>query len=270
MDDPIERVFALLARYRAALTSTDCTYGCPIGSIALELHEPDPPVRALLAANFKGWIDAIEACFVDAGDRLPADVDRRALALFALTTMEGGVMVSRTDRTLDAFDDAVAMLRDYVTRLEVAAKRRRSSRSLATAPVLLFSPSRPCNSRALVLATVVGTILQVAMVVAGHSNKSIAALFAVGGMGFSLVAGLIYAYLRARRLDVVARDRRARRRRGCARSSASSCRTCSATCRRRSSRSAPISSAVTGAIGGALGRLFGAPAGAPDAYRTNR
>lgn len=118
VSDPIERVFALLARYRQALVGTDCTYGCPIGSIALEMHEPDPPVRALLAANFAGWIDAIEQCFVDAGTRLPPAVNRRALAIFALTTMEGGVMLSRTDRTLDAFDDAVAMLRDYVARLE--------------------------------------------------------------------------------------------------------------------------------------------------------
>jgi hypothetical protein len=49
------------------------------------------------------------------------------------------------------------------------------------------------NSRALVLATVIGTVLQIAMVVAGHSNKSIMNLFAVGGMGFSLIAGLLYA-----------------------------------------------------------------------------
>jgi hypothetical protein len=84
------------------------------------MHEPDPPVRSLLAANFAGWIAAIEQCFVEAGDRLPSTVDRRALAIFALTTMEGGVMLSRTDRTLDAFDDAVAMLRDYVKRLEQA------------------------------------------------------------------------------------------------------------------------------------------------------
>ena len=118
--DPIERVFALLDRYRDHLVTTDCTYGCPIGSIALELHEPDPAVRRLLAANFAGWVNAIEQCFVDAGDRLPDDVDRRALAIFALTTMEGGVMVSRTDRTLDAFDDAVRMLRDYVNRLQLA------------------------------------------------------------------------------------------------------------------------------------------------------
>jgi hypothetical protein len=49
------------------------------------------------------------------------------------------------------------------------------------------------NSRALLLATLLGTVLQIAMVVAGHSNKSIAALFAVGGMGFSLIAGIAYA-----------------------------------------------------------------------------
>lgn len=48
------------------------------------------------------------------------------------------------------------------------------------------------NTRALVIATIVGTILQVAMVVVGHSNQSVKNLFAVGGMGFSLVAGVIY------------------------------------------------------------------------------
>jgi hypothetical protein len=47
--------------------------------------------------------------------------------------------------------------------------------------------------RALVIATVIGTILQTAMVIAGHSNKSVAKLFAVGGMSLSLVAGVIYA-----------------------------------------------------------------------------
>jgi TetR/AcrR family transcriptional regulator, transcriptional repressor for nem operon len=121
VSDPIERVFALLERYRELLVASDCTYGCPIGSIALELHEPDPPVRMLLAANFDGWISAIEGCLNEAGDRLPADVDRRALARFALTTMEGGVMLSRTERTLDGFDDAVRMLRDYVDHLKAAA-----------------------------------------------------------------------------------------------------------------------------------------------------
>src|SRR3954462_2902960 len=51
VDDPVERVFALLGSYRRALVETDCTYGCPIGSLALELHEPDEAVRELMAAN---------------------------------------------------------------------------------------------------------------------------------------------------------------------------------------------------------------------------
>ena len=49
VDDPIERVFALLALYRRAIVDTDCSYGCPIGSLALELHEADPAVRQLMA-----------------------------------------------------------------------------------------------------------------------------------------------------------------------------------------------------------------------------
>ena len=49
------------------------------------------------------------------------------------------------------------------------------------------------KNRALLFASVLGTVLQVAMVVVGHSNKSIAGLFAVGGMGISLIASLAYA-----------------------------------------------------------------------------
>jgi AcrR family transcriptional regulator len=119
--DPIERVFALLAAYRRMLVDTDCLYGCPIGSIALELHEPDPPVRELLAVNFEGWARHVEECLVAAGDRLPGDISRKALSVLVLTVMEGGVMQSRTHRTLDAFDASVAGLRDYFDRLQSAA-----------------------------------------------------------------------------------------------------------------------------------------------------
>ncbi|MEI9887870.1 MAG: TetR family transcriptional regulator [Rhizomicrobium sp.] len=61
VDDPIEKVFALLAHYRNHLVRTDCFYGCPIGNLALELHEPDPPVRELIAVNFDGWVSASNA-----------------------------------------------------------------------------------------------------------------------------------------------------------------------------------------------------------------
>jgi TetR/AcrR family transcriptional repressor of nem operon len=111
VDDPIERVFALLARYRHSIVSTDCVYGCPIGSLALEIHEPDPPVRALMMANFDAWVGAIRQC-LDAAP-LPRSVDRRALAEFVLTTMEGAVMQARTYRDVGYFDRSVAQLRAY-------------------------------------------------------------------------------------------------------------------------------------------------------------
>jgi TetR/AcrR family transcriptional repressor of nem operon len=124
VDDPVDRLFALLGSYRRALVETDCTYGCPIGSLALELHEPDPPVRALLAANFTAWVDAVEGCLSAAPERFPAGTDLRALAELALNVVEGGVMQARTFRDVAHFDRAVAQLRahlDALTALQHAA-----------------------------------------------------------------------------------------------------------------------------------------------------
>ena len=139
--DPIGRVFALLARYRTALADTDCFYGCPIGSLALELHEPDLPVRECLAANFSAWTDAIEECLAAAAERLPADLKRRELASFVLTTMEGAVMQARTYRSLASFDAAVRQLRAYFDHLEerAAAGSRHAARPAKKNP----APTRP-------------------------------------------------------------------------------------------------------------------------------
>ena len=59
VEDPVERVFALLAQYRRLIVETECQYGCPIGSLALELHDADPIVRQRLAENFTAWVDAV-------------------------------------------------------------------------------------------------------------------------------------------------------------------------------------------------------------------
>ena len=119
VEDPIDRIFALLAAYRGMLLESECLYGCPIGSLALELHEPDPPVRELLAANFRKWTGAIETCLKDASDRLPPGLDPRGLSEFILTTMEGAVMQARTHRDIDFFDRSIAQLRSYVGLLTV-------------------------------------------------------------------------------------------------------------------------------------------------------
>src|SRR3954467_11410258 len=69
--DPIERVFGILEFYRKNLNATECTYGCPIGRLALEMPEQQVAVHRRLADNFDGWTAAVESTLRDAKLRLP-------------------------------------------------------------------------------------------------------------------------------------------------------------------------------------------------------
>jgi TetR/AcrR family transcriptional regulator, transcriptional repressor for nem operon len=111
--DPIDRIFAILAGYRERLVQTGCSYGCPLGRLALEIEAENLPAHGRIAANFAGWTGAVRRCLEDARDRLPRDCDRDGLATFVLTVMEGGVMQARTFRRMEPFDQSVAQLRNY-------------------------------------------------------------------------------------------------------------------------------------------------------------
>jgi TetR/AcrR family transcriptional regulator, transcriptional repressor for nem operon len=117
VSDPIERIFGILDGYRQGLLATGFSRGCPIGNLALELADSHPAARELLATNFTGWRKAIEQCLAEASGRLPDSLDREALALFVLTTMEGAVMLARSYRSIEPYDAAVTQLRDYFDRV---------------------------------------------------------------------------------------------------------------------------------------------------------
>jgi AcrR family transcriptional regulator len=119
--DPLERIFTLLEWYRNGMEATGCRLGCPVGNLALEVTDSHPEVRSIVDSNFEGWTAGIERWLDEAADRLPPRCDRRALARFVLTTMEGGLMQARAAGDLAPFDDSVAVLRDYVERLTTAA-----------------------------------------------------------------------------------------------------------------------------------------------------
>ena len=123
VDDPIERVFALLESYRQKLLETGCRIACPIGSLALELHDPDERVRELIKENFDTWLGAVEDCLDEAADRLPRDIDRRSLAEEVFSAMQGWGMQCRTHRDIAFFDRGMAMLRDHFDRLTAPQRR---------------------------------------------------------------------------------------------------------------------------------------------------
>lgn len=122
--DPIERVFALLAQYRGRMRQTGCRMGCPIGNLALEVSDGNPAARALIHRNFENWASRVEGWLKDAGGRLPPEVDRRKLARFVLTILEGGLMRSRAAGNLQPFDESVAVLREHFDALQKRKARR--------------------------------------------------------------------------------------------------------------------------------------------------
>jgi TetR/AcrR family transcriptional regulator, transcriptional repressor for nem operon len=112
-DEPVERIFGILAGYRERILQTDCQYGCPLGRLALEIDPENRPAHKLIAENFQGWIGAVRECVDQFKHRLPKSTDPDALATCVLAVMEGGVMISRSYGSVDPFDRAVKQLRQH-------------------------------------------------------------------------------------------------------------------------------------------------------------
>jgi AcrR family transcriptional regulator len=112
--DPIDRVFEVLESHRRDLEDSDFALGSPLGTLAAELSASHPQVRERLAGLYTEWIDRMQRLLEAAGDRFPAELDRRTLAEFILSTVEGAVLQARVRRSMAPFDGAVADLRRYL------------------------------------------------------------------------------------------------------------------------------------------------------------
>jgi TetR/AcrR family transcriptional repressor of nem operon len=123
---PLDRIFAILAGYRERILMTNCTFGCPLGRLALEVDPENAPAHKLIAQNFQGWIEAVRECLMDMKASLPSGTDTEALATFILVTMEGGVMLSRSFRSVDPYDRAVAQLREHFSLLLTTGKTKKA------------------------------------------------------------------------------------------------------------------------------------------------
>jgi len=118
--NPIERVFCLLGWYRQFLLDNECTMGCPVGNLALEVCDTHPEIRDLVNANFDNWASILRSWFEEGDAHLPADIDKEALARFVLTVMEGGVLQARAAGSVEPYDQSVAHLRRYFDSLQAA------------------------------------------------------------------------------------------------------------------------------------------------------
>jgi TetR/AcrR family transcriptional repressor of nem operon len=127
--DPIERIFAVLQRYRDGMVRHGCRMGCPIGNLALEVSDGYPEARRLIHRNFENWAKRVEGWLAEAGDALPPKLDRTRLAHFILTVMEGGLMQARAANDLKPFDESVAVLREHLNLLLLQAAHAKDHRN---------------------------------------------------------------------------------------------------------------------------------------------
>jgi TetR/AcrR family transcriptional regulator, transcriptional repressor for nem operon len=98
-----------------------CVGGCELGSLASQLNETMPEARSELTLGFERWEAPIAAGMSRMKERgeLPADVDPGALAISILAALQGGLLLTQTERTprslqaaLDAQVRLVELLRD--------------------------------------------------------------------------------------------------------------------------------------------------------------
>jgi AcrR family transcriptional regulator len=102
--------------------------GCPLGTLASELAENDTDAREDLAASYRRWQRAIRtglAAMADRGEFLPGtDIDRLATAL--LTTLQGGLLITKTLRDGEPLETALSTMIDHIGSFTTPGTRRSS------------------------------------------------------------------------------------------------------------------------------------------------
>jgi len=96
-----ERIEAMLAEIQGIVEAADCSRGCIMGNLALETSNVNDGFRERLAQTFRSWSELIASeleKMKEAGE-LPSDFDSIAYADFAISALEGGIMISKV--TLD-------------------------------------------------------------------------------------------------------------------------------------------------------------------------
>jgi TetR/AcrR family transcriptional repressor of lmrAB and yxaGH operons len=91
--NPVDGTLAFFAFAAEALDRSDHADGCPIATVALEAGITSEPLREACATVFSSWTESIGAHYAAAGISSPD-----ALARFALSALEGAILLSRTLR----------------------------------------------------------------------------------------------------------------------------------------------------------------------------
>lgn len=103
--DPLAKLDAFVAGYRADLLAGDFRPGCPIVAVAIE---DGAGLQDLAADTFTRWEELLAGAFRTAGvRRRPA----RELAVTIIAALEGALVMARAQKTTDPLDTVHRLLR---------------------------------------------------------------------------------------------------------------------------------------------------------------
>lgn len=104
---------AVVGIWRDLLSTTEVTTGC--AAVAVTVATDTEALLDASARVFETWTERLTDLFADAG---LAEDKARGFASTVLATVEGAVVIARAKRSLEAYDESVALLRVLLEALQ--------------------------------------------------------------------------------------------------------------------------------------------------------
>jgi AcrR family transcriptional regulator len=119
----------------AQAKSAEAKGGCPLGSLGGQLAESDPESRALIAAGFDRWSDAIGDGLrnLHAAGHLASEIDPDDLAVTLLAALQGGLLLAQVHRDPRALETALDTLIALASGRSAASRGKTAAHTKAAA-----------------------------------------------------------------------------------------------------------------------------------------
>ena len=122
---PYQRIEAMLKGIQDIVEAADCSRGCILGNLALETSNSSDGFRERIARAFRDWSEliAIELEEMKAEGELPPDFDCAAYADFAISALEGGIMISKVTLDPAPMRNSVALILRQFSELKESGRK---------------------------------------------------------------------------------------------------------------------------------------------------
>jgi len=88
--------------------------GCPLLNTAIEADDGNPILRARVSKALRGWVARLQTVVADAAARgeIRPDIDPKSVAVLVVAALEGGLMMTRLERS----DETLRRVQEHLNR----------------------------------------------------------------------------------------------------------------------------------------------------------